>query len=99
MKNQNKKAQDESVEILYENDFIRVEYVKMTSKVSPEGFWYDVPEDEWAFLISGYIVFEYRSTGEIIRYKNGTSFTIPSHTVHRLLGTAQDCAVLCVFSK
>jgi len=91
---------DEIIDVITENDEIRVEHVAMPSKVSPHGFWYDVDESEWGMVLQGYVEFEYfenKYKNEI--YKEGDSFFIKSHQKHRIVGTSLDCIVLCVFVK
>lgn len=32
---------------------LRIERIVSTGQASPEGFWYDQPEDEWVIVLSG----------------------------------------------
>jgi uncharacterized protein YaiE (UPF0345 family) len=91
---------NEIVDIVIENNNIRVEHVAMLSKVSPSGFWYDIADAEWGIVIQGSIKFEYFETrGEYEIYEKGSSFYIEGHQKHRIANTSSDCIVLCVFVK
>jgi len=90
----------ECINVLFDNDNIRIEHVFMLSRSSPPGFWYNVPEDEWVFVISGNISLqfsEFDSAGST--YYKGQSFFIPRFRKHRIILTSPDCIVLCVFVK
>ena len=90
----------ECLNVLFDNNNIRVEHVFMPSKSSPPGFWYDVLEDEWGLLISGSVSFQYfESDIAGTTYQKGQHFYIPRRQKHRISMTSPDCVVLCVFSK
>lgn len=90
----------ECLNILFDNENIRVEHVFMPNKSSPHEFWYDVPEDEWGVIISGCVKFEYQNDEQrMVSYEEGQCFYLPRHTRHRIVETSSDCIVLCVFVK
>ena len=41
------------VEILAENQHVRIERIVSTGQSSPEGFWYDQEEHEWVVVLLG----------------------------------------------
>lgn len=91
---------DECLNILFDNENIRIEHVFMPSKSSSPGFWYDILEDEWGLVISGSISFQYFEIGsDETTYCKGEQFFIPRNKKHRIKITSPDCVVICVFIK
>ena len=39
---------EETVQVLHQSRRVRVEKIVSYGQASPEGFWYDQPEDEWS---------------------------------------------------
>ena len=44
---------EETVQVLHQSQRVRVEKIVSYGQVSPEGFWYDQPEDEWVSVLEG----------------------------------------------
>ena len=89
-------AGKECVEILFEENFTRIERI-----ISPGSFvseWYDQEESEWLILLQGTATLEY-DDNTVIALKAGDTLTIPPHKVHRVIDTSENplCIWLCVF--
>lgn len=74
---------EELIQVLQTGRGIRIERIISQGHASPEGFWYDQPEDEWVILLRG---------AARLRFENAQTFTlapgdhvsIPAHTKHRV---------------
>ncbi|MCA9753789.1 MAG: cupin, partial [Gemmatimonadetes bacterium] len=44
---------EEQVDVLAQAAGVRIERIVSRGHGSPEGFWYDQPEDEWVCLLAG----------------------------------------------
>jgi len=88
----------ELTEIILSNNNVRIERIVSHGQVSPDGFWYDQPENEWVLVLSGCGELEFEC--ETIRLTAGESYLIKSHRRHRVSYTSIDppCVWLCVFA-
>ena len=80
---------DERFDTLVACAGVRVERIVSTGQRSPEGFWYDQPEDEWVVLLTGAagLVVE----GEAERHLHpGDTVFLPARRRHRVTGTDPD---------
>lgn len=87
----------ETIEILYENDKIRIEKIISRGAITPESFWYDQNEDEFVLLKKGEATLEFEN--KIIKIKANEQYYINKHKKHRVSYTSKDAEWLCVFVK
>lgn len=78
------------------NEF-RVEHIVSQGHHSPDGFWYDQPEDEIVCLISGNALLMFARCQVILTA--GDTLFIPKHQKHRVEATSciPPCVWLCIF--
>ena len=71
---------------------LRVERIVSRGHASPEGFWYDQPESEWVFVVSGAarVQFEDEDADAGVELKAGDYVNIPAHRRHRVEWTTPD---------
>ena len=80
---------EELVEVLAENQHVRIERIVSTGHASPEGFWYDQDEAEWVVVLKGEakLLFE---DGASVEMTPGDHVLIPAHRKHRVEWTMPD---------
>jgi cupin 2 domain-containing protein len=81
---------EELVEVLNENNHIRIERIVSTGHASPEGFWYDQEEHEWIVVLKGEAKLLFECDDEPIHMKPGDYINIPAHRKHRVEWTMPD---------
>lgn len=74
----------ERFEALLERPGLRIERIVSTGQASPEGFWYDQPEEEWVVLLSGAAGLRFADEPEVRSMKPGDWLLIPARTRHRV---------------
>ena len=81
----------ELINVLTENESVKVERIVSDGHGSPKGFWYDQKENEWVMLLSGSAVLSIeREPGiERIELKPGDHLLIQPHQRHRVESTSQ----------
>ncbi|UCC13722.1 MAG: cupin domain-containing protein [Gammaproteobacteria bacterium] len=77
---------EESVEVLLDRDTLRVERIVSLDYSSPDGFWYDQPDDEWVTVLRGRGVLEFED-GNRVELGPGDWLDIPAHVRHRVAAT------------
>lgn len=80
---------DELVEVLAENQHVRIERIVSTGHASPEGFWYDQDEAEWVVVLKGQAKLHFED-GECLQMRPGDHILIPAHRKHRVEWTTPD---------
>jgi cupin 2 domain-containing protein len=80
---------DELSETLLQRPGVRVERIVSRGQASPEGFWYDQPEDEWVALLSGRAVLGF-ADGTQQQLQPGDYVMIPAGCRHRVEQTAAE---------
>lgn len=81
-------ARDECFERLIAQAGVLIERIVSTGQVSPEGFWYDDPRDEWVVLLAGAAELEFEAQGGARhRMRPGDYVHIPAHCRHRVVWT------------
>jgi cupin 2 domain-containing protein len=82
------KLPEELVELLAENQHVRIERVVSHGHASPAGFWYDQDQHEWVILLNGAarLCFE----DQTIEMKPGDFVNIPAHKKHLVEWTTLD---------
>ena len=78
----------ELIEMLVENDSIRIERIVSHGHASPDGFWYDQPENEWVAVLQG--AARLRFEDEVVEMRPGNWINIPAHKKHRVEWTTPD---------
>lgn len=64
----------------------RIERIVSHGHASPEGFWYDQPQDEWVLVVQGEAVLEF-DDGRRRTMRAGDWITLPTHCRHRVAST------------
>ena len=62
---------------------IRVERIVSTGQASPDGFWYEQPQDEWVIVLRGAARLRIEPD-EIVEMREGSFVNIPAHKRHRV---------------
>ena len=77
---------DELTTVLQEGNGVRIERIVSTGHRSPDGFWYDQPENEWVLVLQGAarLAFEDR----VVELVTGDFINIPAHQKHRVEWTS-----------
>lgn len=77
---------------------IRIERILSAGQSSPEGFWYDQPENEWVLLIQGEARLAF-DDGSSFAMKAGDHILIEARRRHRVEFTSVEppCVWVCVF--
>jgi len=88
----------EIVETLHESGTVRVERILSAGQISPEGFWYDQPENEWVLLVQGEATVAFED-GPAAALKAGDHILIMARRRHRVEYTSVNppCVWVCVF--
>ncbi len=81
---------EELVEVLAENQHVRIERIVSTGHASPEGFWYDRAEAEWVVVLKGEAKLFFEDDDEPIHMRNRDFVNIPAHRKHRGEWTTPD---------
>jgi cupin 2 domain-containing protein len=75
---------DELIEILMEDEKVRIERIVSKGHASPPGFWYDQDRDEFVILLDGSAGLLFEEKEELIVMKPGDYVNIPAHARHRV---------------
>lgn len=76
----------EVFQTLFERAGLRIERIVSHEHASPEGFWYDQPQDEWVMVATGEAVIEF-DDGTRRCLRPGDWLVIPAHVRHRVAAT------------
>ena len=76
----------------------RIERIVSCAHASPEGFWYDQPDDEWVLVLEGEATLEFDPGGQK-EMRAGDHLFIPRHTKHRVRKTSPRTLWLAVHLK
>jgi len=74
----------ELIEVLAERGGVRIERIVSTGQASPEGFWYDQPDDEFVVLLTGSATLHLEQDGRRLELKPGDWVEIAAHVRHRV---------------
>jgi cupin 2 domain-containing protein len=80
---------EERFETLLETPTFRLERILSLGHVTPEGTWYDQPQDEWVSLLQGAARLLIEGEEEI-GLRPGDSLWLPAHCRHRVTWTSPD---------
>lgn len=89
----------ELVEVLAQNERVRIERIVSCGQSSGEGFWYDQAEAEWVIVLEGEAKLLIEGDTNPRHMKAGDHLTIPPHQRHRVEWTTphQPTVWLAVF--
>lgn len=81
-------ATEERTDRLVSQRGIVIQRIVSTGQVSPEGFWYDDPRDEWVLLLTGSAALQFEADGPARRQLlPGDYVHIAAHSRHRVAWT------------
>jgi cupin 2 domain-containing protein len=83
-----KNLPEELTTVLQQGHGVRIERIVSTGHKSPEGFWYDQPENEWVMVLTGAARLQFED--RVVEMKAGDSISIPAHQKHRVEWTSPD---------
>lgn len=75
---------EERFETLLDRPGLRIERIVSTGQASPDGFWYDQPQDEWVVLLSGSAGLRFEGEPEVRTLRPGDWLHIPARMKHRV---------------
>jgi cupin 2 domain-containing protein len=85
----------ETFHTLHQDARVKIESIASHGQASPEGFWYDQPDDEWVMLMQGEasLVFD---DGRTVALQAGDHVLVPKHQRHRVERTSANALWLAV---
>jgi cupin 2 domain-containing protein len=86
---------EETFTTLFEKAGVKIERIDSHGQASPEGFWYDQPQDEWVLLVKGDADLEIADQPPLT-LKAGDHVLILGHVRHRVASTSADALWLAV---
>ena len=81
---------EEVVETLVQASSVKVERIVSNGQRSPDGFWYDQPDDEWVVVLAGSARLRFEGDDPPLEMKPGDSILIPAHRKRRVDWTSPD---------
>jgi len=81
---------EEIVETLLSGEKVRLQRIVSIGHASPEGFWYDQPDDEWVVVLRGEAKLRFDGQAAPIMMRTGDHVIIPAHRKHRVEWTAPE---------
>jgi cupin 2 domain-containing protein len=92
-------GEEETVEILFQNPYCKVERIISHGQITASDAWYDQTEDEWVTLLQGEAVLQIES--ETVCMRRGDTVLIKAGRRHRVTFTSKDppAVWLCIFLK
>lgn len=94
-----KALDDELIEVIFENENIRVERIVSMGQITPESYVYDQKDDEFVTVIKGNAVLYFNDDNKEIKLLEGDSILIKAGCKHQIKYTSSPCVWLCVFYK
>lgn len=90
----------ELFEDIFKNENLSIERIASFGKASPEGFWYNQPDDEWVILLSGEAELQYKHQPSV-NLKAGDYVFIPANQEHRVSYVSKEpnCIWLAIHIK
>ena len=80
----------ELVDVLAENEHVRIERIVSRGQSSPDGFWYDQAEAEWVVVLAGEAKLQIEGDAGALHMKAGDHVRIPPRQKHRVEWTKPD---------
>ena len=81
---------DEFSENLISTENMRLARIVSMGHASPEGFWYDQPDQEWVAVLKGEAQLRFDGQAESIMMRPGDHIIIPAHRKHRVEWTTAE---------
>ena len=81
--------------IVQGNGLWRLERILSFGQASPEGFWYDQPEDEWVLLVGGSATLEIEGQAPV-ELISGDHLILPAGKRHRVMAVSEDAVWLAL---
>lgn len=81
---------DELLDTLLNAVMVRIERIVSQGHASPEGFWYDQEQSEWAVVLKGAARLRFEGDDELVEMGPGDFINIPAHKRHRVEWTTPD---------
>ncbi|MFL5142568.1 MAG: cupin domain-containing protein [Microvirga sp.] len=75
---------EERIEELLSAPGLRIERIVSTGQASPEGVWYDQPQDEWVVVLAGSAGLLVEGEGAPRTLAPGDHVHLPAHRRHRV---------------
>jgi cupin 2 domain-containing protein len=88
----------EFIEILHQDDHVRIERIVSNCCPSPKDFWYDQETDEWVMILEGGAGLSIAGEKGISELRTGESVFLPAHKKHRVEWTTEKTIWLTVHS-
>jgi cupin 2 domain-containing protein len=88
-------GETEACETLFEADCVKIERIVSCAAASPEGFWYDQPQDEWVLVVKGEATLLVHPD-ERVSLKTGDHVLLPAHCRHRVEWTSAETVWVAV---
>jgi len=77
----------EEVATLVSAPGLRIERIVSRGQASPQGFWYDQPQDEWVIVLAGCAELAFDGDPALTRMGPGDYLHVPAHRRHRVAWT------------
>lgn len=81
---------EELIEVLAQNEHVRIERIVSTGHSSPEEFWYDQNQSEWVVVLKGEAKLLFEDDKQSKCMKPGDHIFIPAHKKHRIEWTTPE---------
>ena len=81
---------DETLDVLFDDQKVRIERIVSTGQATPEGEWFDQGRDEWVVLLRGAAGLLFQGEDTAHRLEPGAYLHIPAHARHRVEWTSTD---------
>lgn len=78
---------DEVIETLAVGNSFQLKRIVSSGQTTPEGEWYDQPQDEWVVLLSGSARILFQGLGQTVELQLGDFVNIRAHQKHRVVYT------------
>ena len=79
---------DELIELISENQDVKIERIVSRGHKSPHDFWYDQDKNEFVFLVCGEARLRFENEVEFVQMKKGDYLNIPAHKRHHIEWTS-----------
>jgi cupin 2 domain-containing protein len=81
---------EEVMVTLLERPGLRIERIVSTGQASPEGHWYDQPNDEWVLVVKGRAGLRLEGEAHDRELGEGDFVFLPAHCRHRVAWTQRE---------
>ncbi|MFD1142372.1 cupin domain-containing protein [Larkinella insperata] len=80
---------EELFEELLTHKGLKIERIVSKGHASPEGFWYDQPENEWVLVVKGEARLRLWGQEKPVTLSAGSYLNLPAHVKHRVEWTTE----------